>query len=295
MSNAPTWDELQAFWAVIEVGSLSAAARRLGLSQPTLRSRIDTLERRLDAVLFTRSAAGLTPTESARAMAAHVGAMQTASQAVLRAASGTPGAIAGAVRVSVSEFVGAVVLPPMLARLRARHPAVCIELAPSNAAIDLARQEADIAVRMYPPHGDGLVARKIGAIRLGFYAARSYAARRGLPAGVEDLAAHDLIGPDRSAYDARLIAAFHPTLAGTRFVLRSDSHVAHLAAIRAGLGIGVIQRGVADCDPALVAVLPERDFATLETWIVVHDDLRRAPKVRAVFDWLVDEMTAFAR
>jgi DNA-binding transcriptional LysR family regulator len=295
MSRIPAWDELQAFMAVIEEGSLSAAARRLGLSQPTLRSRIDMLEQSLGTVLFTRSAAGLTPTESARGMIGHLGIMQTASEALVRAASGQQGEVSGTVRVSTSEFIGAIVLPPILARLRASHPTISIELAPSNASVDLTNQEADLAVRMYPPRGDGLVAQKVGVVRLGFYAAQTYLAQREPPTSVEELCLHDLIGPDRSIHDVRLIEAFNPILQGQRFVLRTDSHVAQLAAIRAGVGVGIVQRAVAARDPTLVAVLPGLDFASLETWVVVHDDLRRLPKVRTVFDCLVEEMSAFLR
>ncbi len=253
------------------------------------------LERSLGTVLFTRSAAGLAPTEIARGMVGQLGVMQTASDALVRAASGPQNEASGTVRISASEFVGAAVLPPILARLRVSHPAISIELAPSNASVDLMKQEADLAIRMYPPRGDGLVARKIGTVRLGFYAAESYLARRGLPHSVEELALHELVGPDRSTYDAKLIEAFHPALRGQRLVLRTDSHVVQLAAIRAGVGIGVVQRAVADQDPTLIAVLPQLDFATLETWVVVHDDLRRLPKVRTVFDYLVKEMSVFTR
>lgn len=293
MSFPPQWNDLQAFQAVLETGSLSAAARRLHLSQPTVRARIDALEHALGAVLFTRSANGLVATEAARGLAGHLQTMKTASEALVRGATGEPGVISGNVRISASEIVASSVLPSMLAALRAKHPRLHIELAPSNASIDLISQEADIAIRMFRPQGEGLVARKIGDIRLGFYASRAYAAARGLPTTIDELASHDLIGPDRTPYDHALLRAFAPDFVDRPFVLRTDSHTAQLAAIRAGVGIGIVQRPLADADPDLVAVLPEQDFAALETFIVTHGDLRRLPKIRAAFDWLVESFTAY--
>lgn len=295
MRKEPSWDVWQAFQAVMTTGSLSAAARQLRLSQVTVRGRIDSLEALLETALFVRSAAGLSPTDQARAMGAHLDAMKTTSEALVRMASAQLDSVAGTVRLSVSEFVGAMVLPSMLGRLRARHPGLSIELAPSNASIDLAAQQADLAVRMFPPKGDGLVARKVGTIRLGLYASREYVARRGAPAGLDDLVDHDLVGPAHSSTDSVLASRFHPSLAHAHYVLRTDSHVAALAAIRAGSSIGVVQRPLADADAGLVSVFPDLDFASIETFVVIHNDLRKLPRNRAVFDWLVEELTRYAR
>src|SRR5690606_4524600 len=151
MSNRVIWDDQRAFLAVIEEGSLSGAARRLGVAQPTVRARIEALERTLGTVLFTRSVNGLAPTEQARALADPARAMARASEAFVRAAAAPPGEIAGTVRVSVSDFVGVEVLPPMLASLREAHPRIVIEMSLSNALADLLEQEVDLAVRMHPP------------------------------------------------------------------------------------------------------------------------------------------------
>lgn len=287
MSNVG-WEDQRAFLAVLEEGSLSGAARRLGVAQPTVRARIEALEHTLGTVLFTRSVNGLVPTDEARGLGGPARAMALASEAFVRAASAPAGEAAGAVRVSVSEFVGIEVLPPMLAGLRARRPRIAIELVLSNAPADLLDQEVDIAVRMRPPRQSALVARKVGGIALGLYAHVDYLARRGEPTSVDDFARHDFIGPDRSRADLALAAALHPALSRDRFVLRTDSHPAQLAAARAGLGIAVVQRPVAERDPMLRAVLPEFTVAVLDTWIVTHEDLRGLPRIRAVFDHLVE-------
>ena len=165
--QASKWDELRTFVEVTRDGSLSGAARRLGLTQPTVGRHIDALEATLGLTLFTRSPRGLTPTPAALALGPHVEAMAAAAAALGRAASGEAAADRGAVRVTASDVVGCEVLPPILAAFQAGHPGIAIELALTNRNEDLARRDADIAVRMVRPIQSGLVARKIGAARIG--------------------------------------------------------------------------------------------------------------------------------
>jgi DNA-binding transcriptional LysR family regulator len=289
------WDDQRAFLAVLESGSLSAAARRLGMAQPTVRRRIAALEAALGVALFTRSLNGLAPTAQARDLAGYARAMAAASDAFLRAASARDGTVEGTVRVAVSEFVGVAVLPPMLAALQRRHPALRIEIAPSNASADMLGQEADVAVRMHPPQQGALVARHVGAIPLKFFAHRDYLARRGRPGSLADLPSHDLVGPDRAGADRALVRSVLPGLPPGAFAVRTDSHAAQYAAIRAGLGIGAIQEPVGLADPDLEPVLPDLVVHRLDTWIVTHEDLRGTPRVAAVFDHLVAAFLAFSR
>lgn len=287
MSDIIGWDDQRIFLAVLEEGSLSAAARRLGLSHPTVRSRIETLERQLGTVLFTRSVNGLTPTETAEALREPARAMAMASDFFVRQASASGGEAAGTVRISVPDLMGVEVIPAMLARLRETHPAIRIELSLSNLPADLLAQEVDVAVRTVAPKQDALVARKVAAIPLGFFASQAYVERRGRPATLAELAEHDVVGPDRSRSDLALVGRLG-TLTRDRFVLRTDSHPAHVAAARAGVGIAVAQVPIGERDPNLVRILPDLDVAVLETWIVTHENLARVPRVRAVFDSLVD-------
>lgn len=288
MSNRVEWDDQRAFLAVLEEGSLSAAARRLRVAQPTVRARLESLEAALGTVLFTRSVNGLKPTDQARALGEAARAIARASDAFVRAASAPPGEIAGAVRVGVSEFVGVEVMPAMLNSLRRHYPRIIVELVLSNASADLLDQEVDIAVRMHPPRQGPLIAKKVGSIPLGLFAHVDYLARRPAPADVNDLAEHDFIGPDRASEDLALAAAVLPGLARERYVLRCDSHPAQLAAARAGLGIAVVQRPVGLADQMLRPVLPQLQIANLDTWIVTHENLRNLPRVRAVYDHLVE-------
>jgi DNA-binding transcriptional LysR family regulator len=295
MSYRNSWENQQAFLAVFDTGSLSGAARRLRVAQPTVRTRIAALERDLGTVLFTRSVNGLAATEHARALADAARAMEKASEAFVRAASAPPGRLAGTVRLSVAEFVGIEVLPPMLAQLREAYPAIAIEVSVTNLPADLLSQEVDIAVRMHPPRQKALVAKKTGTIPLGFFAHRDYLARRGMPRNMEELLTHDVIGPDRTPSDLRQAAALDPRLTRRFFAIRTDSHPAQLALARAGLGVAFVQRPVGLADPHLRPVLPDFKIGSLDTWVVTHEDLRRVPRVRVVFDHLVLEFKRYMR
>jgi len=295
MNRPVDWDDQRAFLAVLEEGSLSGAARRMGVAQPTVRARIAALEHALGTVLFTRSVRGLVPTGQARALGASARAMDRASEAFVRAASAAPGEPAGIVRLSVSEFVGIEVLPPMLGKLREHHPGLIVELALSNAPANLLEQEVDIAVRMSAPRQEALVAQKAASIPLGLFAHVDYLARRGEPDTPGDLARHDLIGPDRALADFERAATLFPDLDRGRFVVRTDSHPAQLAAVRAGLGIAVVQLPVGLADARLRPILPELKIGKLDSWIVMHENLRELPRVRAVFDHLVGAFRQFAR
>lgn len=291
MKRSPSWDEQRAFLAVFETGSLSAAARDLSLSQPTVRARIEALERALDTVLFTRSMQGLTPTPRAHAIAIPARAMAHASGALLRAASGDAGVVEGAVRISVSEVVGIEVLPAMLRRLQQRQPDLMYELEVSDASADLVEQQVDVAVRMHPPKQGALVARKVRSARLSLYAHRDYLAAVGVPRRRDEIGDHLFIGPDRNRADLRIadvIAGSRPL----RWSVRTDSHPAQLAAARAAMGIAVFQERIAADEPDLVRVLPDVVLPELETWIVTHENLRHVPRVAAVFDHLVEEFSA---
>lgn len=290
-----TWDDQRAFLAVLEAGSLSEAARRLGLTQPTVRTRLEALENALGTVLFTRSARGLVPTEQARSLGEFARTMAQASEAFVREAHAEPGEVAGTVRLTVAELVGVELLPRMLAELRARHPALGIEVEMTNTTTDLITQEADIAVRMYPPRHAGLVARKAAAIPLGLFAHPDYLARRGVPKDLAECMTHDLIGPDRERRDLEVLEQFGVQAKRERFVIRTDSHPAQLAAARAGLGIAVTHKPLGNADPNLRAVLPDFTFATLDTWVVAAESLLKLPRVRAVFDHLVESLQAYAQ
>ncbi|MGO4390422.1 LysR family transcriptional regulator [Variovorax sp. M-6] len=290
--NPLDWESQRAFLAVLREGSLSAAARALGVAQPTVRRRLEALERSIGVALFTRSPSGLSPTDAARELGGHAEVMAAAADAFARAASADTDAANGTVRITASDVVGAEVLPSILAGLRETQPGLVFELSLTNRNEDLLRHEADIAVRMVRPTQAAMVATRVGVVELGLFAKAGYLERHGTPAGLDDLDRFALIGPDRETADLRALSALGLRLARSKFSCRTDNQLAQLGAIRAGLGIGICQKAIARRDPTLVAVLPEAFSYGLETWVTMHEDLRRVRRVRATFGHLVDALSA---
>lgn len=288
----PSWDELRTFFEVVRDGSLSGAARRLGITQPTVGRHIDALEDALGLTLFTRSPRGLTPTPAAKALAPHGEAMAIAAAALSRSASSEAAVDRGVVRVTASEIIGCEVLPRIFAAFRARRPGVAIELAVTNRNEDLARGDAEIAVRMVRPTQTGLVARRIGTTRIRLYAHRDYCARFGEPRSFSDLPHHCMIGFDRDNRTFRSAGDLAQSLSREDFGFRCDSDVVQLAALRAGVGIGGCQDGIARRSPDLIPILPTAFQLTLEVWLVMHRDLKSNPRVRLLFDWLAEGLAA---
>lgn len=289
------WDHYRTFLAILQEGSQSGAARALGLTQPTVGRHLEALELAAGKPLFLRSYQGLSPTETALSMRSYAETMAASAAALARAASGDGDSPEGTVRISVSEVIGLEVLPPILAELLERYPRLAIELSLSDVVEDLLRQQADIAVRMVQPTQGALVSRKIGAIPIGVFAHRRYLERHGTPQTVEDLASHRLIGFDRQLPYVREALKQYPAMADIRFGFRTDSNVAQLAMIRAGGGIGMCQLALGARDPDLVLLLPGQIQLTLMTFVVMHENLKMAPRCRVVFDALAEGLLAYLR
>jgi DNA-binding transcriptional LysR family regulator len=285
MKRPAKWDLYQSLFAVLETGSLSGAARALGLSQPTLGRHIEQLEQALGLPLFTRSPQGLKPTDLALTLRNHLEAMNAASDAIVRDASGEADGETGVVRITASHIIGAEVLPSILADFHELHPGIAVELALSNAVEDLLRREADIAVRMKRPTQGALLARRIGSVPICLYAHRRFIERHGVPNSLGSPSA-SAIGPDRDETALRSITELSLPFGREGFRFRSDSDLAQLAAIRAGFGIGGIQAGIARRDPDLVQVLAEEFNYPLDIWLVMHEDLKTSRRVRLMFDHL---------
>jgi len=287
------WDLQRSFLGVLRNGSLSAAARALGLTQPTMGRHIDELESKLGVGLFMRSQRGLVPTQAALDLAPHAEATEEAARAFIRAASAGSDESRGTVRLTASHIIGAEVLPPILRDFRERHPHIVIELVLSNRNQDLSRRDADISVRIVRPVQKALLARRIGPVRIGFYAHRYYLARHGMPRSIDDLARHAIIGFDRDAAAIRWLGTGLPVSRET-FALRTDDDQAQLNALRAGFGIGGCQAGIAARDADLVAVLARELSFRLEMWLLMHEGLRTDRRIKLLFDHLATALKAYS-
>jgi DNA-binding transcriptional LysR family regulator len=288
------WSWCRSFLEVLRTGSFSGAARRMGVAHPTVRRHVTDLESALGARLFVRSPAGLVPTEAALAMRPAAEAMEAAAEHLARTATGSGQAVAGTVRITASEIMGAEVLPSILAALRREHPGLAFELRLTDEIEDILRHDADIAVRMVRPAQADLVARKAGTVELGLYATTDWIAAHGTPHSVPDLVrSGGLAGYDRSDV---LIAALRQggtPVSRADFGFRSDSTLAQLAAVRAGLAAGIVQAPLARRNPSLVRVLPAVSHR-LEVWLTTHRDLRGLPRIEAVFRALGKALGAYA-
>jgi len=293
--SEPSWELYRTFLEVFRDGSLSGAARRLGLTQPTAGRHIDALEVALGLTLFTRSQRGLLPTPAAIELLPHVEAMASAQAAFLRVASGESREERGAVRITTSVVMGCEVLPAILASFCAEHPGIVPELVLSNRLVDLLRRDADIAVRMLRPKQEALVARRIGDVGIGLYAHKDYAARFGLPATVEELLHHRFIGFDRDETAFRSVEDTPNWLERSHFGFRTDDDLAQLAALRAGIGIGGCQKPIAKREPLLLPVLAEHVDLKMDIWVAMHESLRTTRRVRMLFDHLCEGLGSFVR
>ncbi len=287
---SPDWDHLRVFVGAAEHGSLSAAGRALGLSQPTVGRHIQALEASLGVRLFQRTARGLDLTETGLDLLEHGRDMAAAADRFALVAAGREAAVAGTVRVTASAFVATLTLPEIIADLRVAQPEIEIELVSSDATENLLQREADIAVRMYRPRQADVITRKVAELSLGVYAAYTYLARRGTPSEIDDLLGHDIVGYDR---DNTIVEGFaHAGVAVDRhfFVVRCDDQVAYWRLVVAGAGIGFSQVRVGDAEPQVARVLPTFAIPPLPVWLTAHAGLRTNPRVRRVFDFLAERL-----
>lgn len=293
MASTIGWELYRSFLGVLKEGSLSGAARQLGITQPTVGRHIAALEAELGVVLFTRSPNGLLPTAVAHTLRAHADTMERTAAALERAASSHGDEVRGVVRVSASEVVGVEVLPPIITQLRREHPHLRVELVLTNRLSDLLQLEADIAVRMVRPSQEQLLAQRVGLIEVGLHARDDYLQRHGTPLHMQDLVNHCVIGFDQENAFIRSLAI--KGFERSAFAISSDSDLAQLALIRAGGGIGGCQVQLAQRDPRLRRVLPDGFALKLDTWVTMHEDLRNSPRCRVTFDALVQGLQHYVQ
>jgi DNA-binding transcriptional LysR family regulator len=295
MASDIGWELYRSFLSVLIEGSLSGAARALGVAQPTVGRHVEALEKSLGLALFTRSQIGLMPTEAALSLRSYAETMQSTAAALERAAASQGTGVRGTVRVTASDVIGVEVLPPIIASLRDEHPDLVLELVLTDRMQDLLRREADIAVRMARPRQELLVARRVGQIELGLHAHRRYLSRYGTPNTIADLADHALIGFDQTT---AFIRSAGKGLSGWRreaFAMRTDNNLAQLALIRCGAGIGVCQAAIARRDDSIVRLFPRHFSLQMETWITMHEDLRNSPRCRVAFDALIKGLQQYVK
>ncbi|OZB17875.1 MAG: LysR family transcriptional regulator [Rhodobacterales bacterium 34-62-10] len=286
--DALDWSLIPAFLAVADTGSLSAAARRLGTSQPTVGRQIRQIEGALALDLFVRQPRGLQLTEGAEALLPHARQMADAMNALILTAAGRTEDLRGTVRVTASAVVAHHILPPIIAQIRQAEPLIQIELVASDSSDNLLFREADIAVRMYRSTQLDIVTRHLGDLRLGVFAARAYLDRRGWPKGAADLLDHDLIGYDRNDLILRHMRDLGWPATREMFTVRCDSQTAYVELIRAGCGIGFVQAGLMQ---DMVELDLGLDLPHLPVWLAAPQAMRKTPRITRVWDLLTQHLS----
>jgi len=282
------WSLVQTFLAVAEQGSLSAAARALGVSQPTLGRQVRTLEDQLGAELFRRTERGLELTETGRGLLASAQRMRDAASDLQLQATGRQSELSGTVRVSASVVVSTHHLPSIVAHIRRTEPQISIELAPLDESSNLHFREADIAIRMYRPTQLDLVTQRLGELELGAFAARSYIEHRGMPQSAHELLDHDVVGFDQHSAIVDGFRAGGLDIDREFFALRCDHPETYWNLVRAGCGIGFGQVSVACEDPNLVRIPLPLPLPELPVWLTAHEAVRQNPRVARVWDLLAE-------
>jgi DNA-binding transcriptional LysR family regulator len=290
--NRLSWDLVYSFLAVARQGSLSAAAREIGVSQPTLSRDIQALETRTRLNLFKRTTQGLQLTEAGQQLMEAASRMDEAADLFARQASGLSVELQGTVRISANEIVGIYLLPTAIAAFREQHPGVHIEIVISNLASSLSKREADIALRMFHPNQPDLVARRLPDLELGFYAHDGYLQKHGAPQTIEEFKRHTVIGFDESMDFIEGAAQMGFPLKREDFPVRTDHMLMHINLARAGAGIVGTHVELAEKFPELQRILQWVNLPSLEFWVVCHSDVQYNSRIRSVMQFLVQWFAA---
>jgi DNA-binding transcriptional LysR family regulator len=284
------WNKARAFLVTAEEGSLSAAARALGMAQPTLGRQVDGLEQELGIILFERVGRGLTLTPSGLELLEHVRDMGEAAGRVSLTALGQSQALEGTICISASETYAAVLLPPIIAKLRILEPGIQVEIVVANHASDLRRREADIAIRNFRPTEPDLIAKKIGDADAILYATPDYIDKIGNPTKPYDLRHAEFVNMDHGGMMLKGLNTLGLGLTEANFPLLTESYLVMWELVRQGAAIGILDAHIGDADPVVRRVLPDLEPLVFPIWLVSHRELTTSRRIRRVYDFLADEL-----
>lgn len=285
------WNQARAFLATAEEGSLSAAARALGQTQPTLGRQIAALEERLGVTLFDRVGRTLVLTPSGQELLPHIRAMEEAASRMALTATGQAQSVRGHVSISASDVLTVHVLPPIIARLSRLAPEIEVTLLAQNNLADIPRREADIAVRHVRPTQPDLTARLVGEGQGRFYAATSYLDRVGRPKDPAEMATHTYIGFTDNETTLAYMAQRGIPLRREAIRHTTDSALALWELVKQGLGVTIMTETLGNTTPGVEAILPEITFP-YPFWLVTHRELHTSKRIRIVYDHLADSLAA---
>lgn len=286
--NTLDWTHIRAFLATAETGSLSAAARQLGLTQPTLSRQVAALEANLGLMLFERLGRSLALTDAGHELLPHGRKMVEGANGLSLAASAQAQSIEGTVRITASDVMSAFVLPPVLHQLRQQAPRLTIDIVAANDIRDLMRREADIAIRHVRPEQPELIARLVQEATAHFYAAPSYLERRGRPESFSALSAHDFVNFGDVQRSIDFLTPLGIDLSKDNFKIGSNSGLAAWELVRQGFGIGAMADDVARHSSGVERLLTDQPPLRFPVWLTTHRELHTSRRIRLVYDLLAD-------
>ena len=284
------WNQVRAFLATAEEGSLSAAARALGQTQPTLSRQVAALEETLGITLFERAGRAMTLTESGKELVAHVRAMADAATQFSLVASGQSQSIKGRVTITATAALATYYLAPIIRKIHEAAPQITIDILTSNQIQDLTLREADIAIRHARPEQADLIGKLIGETEAHLYASTSYLRQFGAIKSLSDLEAADFIGFDQNEQLVASFAAKGLTVGLDRFRFNTPAGTVMRQLVSEGLGIGILTDDVGLSDPTLKPVLPDQIAFPVPVWLVTHRELRTSRRIRLVYDIIAEEL-----
>lgn len=280
------WNQARSFLTVAEEGSLSAAARRLGLTQPTLSRQVAGLEDTLGVALFERTPRALVLTQAGGELLSHFREMGRAAQQISVVAAGQKESIVGHVVIAATELMATQYLPPIIEDLRKQAPRLTIEVVASKQLSDLRRREADIAIRHSQPQDKKLVARRLADIEATLFASRKYMKEMGRPTKLAHLSKMTFVGAGDHERLLRPLALRGLALTSSNFNFHADNDLVLLEFVRQGFGIGMLPSNLVKRYPELVEVWPKLKPLQFETWLASHREILTNPRIRLVFDLL---------
>ncbi|UCH40261.1 MAG: LysR family transcriptional regulator [Gammaproteobacteria bacterium] len=288
------WNRARAFLVTAEEGSLAAAARSLGMTQPTLGRQVAALEKEIGLDLFTRRGRGLELTPNGIKLLEHVRLMGDAANQFSLSASGKSEVIEGDVSITASELLSTFMLSPMIKALRETEPGIEIEINSTNEERDLNRREADIAIRSFRPTQPELIAKRLCSVRGHLYAAKSYLQQLGNPKSMEELNKANFIDTEKPGRLMTLLNSQGFNLTRQNFPVISNSHIVQWELVKQGVAICATVEEIGDKEPLVErVVISNLPLITMDLWLVTHNELRTNRRIRRVFDFLVSEFAGY--
>lgn len=284
------WNQVRAFLATAEEGSLSAAARALGQTQPTLSRQVAALEEDLGVTLFERAGRAMALTDAGRDLMEHVRVMADAATKVSLVASGQSQTVEGKVVITATGAAATYYLPPILRRIRDEAPGITLDIVTSNEVQDLTRREADISIRHARPTQPDLIAKLVGDSAAHLYASEDYIKSLGPIHTLKDVEHADFIGFDRNDELIAEMARHGLNLTPENFTINARAGTVMRELVVQGLGIGFLTRDVERLEPRIRPILPEALTLPVPVWLVTHRELHTSKRIRVVYDILSEDL-----